>query len=196
MDSATTWGGDSPEAQSVELTTKGRYAVMAMADLASHAGADAIPLSLVAERQHLPLAYLEQLFVPLRRAGLVESARGRSGGYRLASRACDISIAAIMAAVEEETRFTRCTDNDPRCSAATPCLTHGLWSALSEATSEFLTSVSLADVIRSGKYSATSDFTSRAAICRRVAGLSGLQRDGAAAPRGEVGNDRRPRCRR
>ena len=157
MDSATTWGGDSPEAQSVELTTKGRYAVMAMADLASHAGADAIPLSLVAERQHLPLAYLEQLFVPLRRAGLVESARGRSGGYRLASRACDVSIAAIMAAVEEETRFTRCTDNDPRCSAATPCLTHGLWSALSEATSEFLTSVSLADVIRSGKYSATSD---------------------------------------
>ena len=69
MDSATTWGGDSPEAQSVELTTKGRYAVMAMADLASHAGADAIPLSLVAERQHLPLAYLEQLFVPLAACG-------------------------------------------------------------------------------------------------------------------------------
>ena len=69
MDSATTWGGDSPEAQGVELTTKGRYAVMAMADLASHAGADAIPLSLVAERQHLPLAYLEQLFVPLAACG-------------------------------------------------------------------------------------------------------------------------------
>ncbi len=84
MDSATAWGGDSPEARSVELTTKGRYAVMAMADLASHADAGAVPLSLVAERQHLPLAYLEQLFAPLRRAGLVESARGRSGGYRLA----------------------------------------------------------------------------------------------------------------
>ena len=111
-------------------------------------------LSLIAERQHLPLAYLEQLFVPLRRAGLVESARGRLGGYRLAKRACDISIAAVMAAVEEETRFTRCTDNDPRCSAATPCLTHGLWNALSEATSEFMAAVSLADVIRGGKYSA------------------------------------------
>ncbi len=71
----------------MELTTKGRYAVMAMADLASHADQAAIPLSLVAERQHLPLAYLEQLFVPLRRTGLVESARGRSGGYRLAKAA-------------------------------------------------------------------------------------------------------------
>ena len=141
----------------MELTTKGRYAVMAMADLASHASTDAIPLSLIAERQHLPLAYLEQIFVPLRRAGLVESARGRLGGYRLTKRACDISIAAVMAAVEEETRFTRCTDNDPRCSAATPCLTHGLWSALSEATSEFMAAVSLADVIKGGKYSATSD---------------------------------------
>jgi cysteine desulfurase len=156
MDSATAWGDDSPEARSVELTTKGRYAVMAMADLASHADAGAVPLSLVAERQHLPLAYLEQLFAPLRRAGLVESARGRSGGYKLARGASDISIGAVMAAVEEETRFTRCTDNDPRCSAATPCLTHGLWSALSEVTCEFLSSVSLADVISGGKHSVRS----------------------------------------
>src|SRR4029078_5195429 len=113
---------------SVELTTKGRYAVMAMADLASHASTDAIPLSLIAERQHLPLAYLEQIFLPVRPAGLVESARVRLGGYRLTKRACDISIAAVMAAVEEETRFTRCTDNDPGCSAATPCLTQSLSS--------------------------------------------------------------------
>ncbi|HEY8193542.1 MAG TPA: aminotransferase class V-fold PLP-dependent enzyme [Hyphomicrobium sp.] len=138
----------------MELTTKGRYAVMALADLASHADQTAIPLSLVAERQHLPLAYLEQLFVPLRRTGLVESARGRTGGYRLAKQPSEISIAEIMAAVEEATHFTRCSDNDPRCSVATPCLTHGLWNALSEATSEFLTSVSLADVIGGGRYSA------------------------------------------
>lgn len=140
----------------MELTTKGRYAVMAMADLAAHADQAAVPLSLVAERQHLPLSYLEQLFVPLRRTGLVESARGRTGGYRLARKSSEISIAAVMAAVEEVTHFTRCSDNDPRCSVATPCLTHGLWSALSEATSEFLSSISLADVLAGGKYAARS----------------------------------------
>lgn len=138
----------------MELTTKGRYAVMAMADLAGHAEDGAIPLSVVADRQSLPLSYLEQLFVPLRRAGLVESARGRSGGYRLTQPAKDVSIAAIMEAVEEDTRFTRCSHNDPRCSVATPCVTHGLWSALSDSTGKFLTSVSLADVIAGGKYSA------------------------------------------
>ena len=136
----------------VELTTKGRYAVMAMADLAAHADRAAVPLSSVAERQHLPLSYLEQLFVPLRRSGLVESARGRAGGYRLSKKPEEISIAAVMAAVEEVTHFTRCTDNDPRCSVGTPCLTHGLWSALSRATSEFLESVSLADVLPGGEF--------------------------------------------
>ena len=144
----------------MELTTKGRYAVMALADLAGHTDDGAIALSVVAERQSLPLAYLEQLFVPLRRAGLVESARGRSGGYRLAKPAAQVSVAAIMAAVEEDTRFTRCSHNDPRCSAATPCVTHGLWNALSETTGEFLSSVSLADVIMGGRYSARSGLTS------------------------------------
>lgn len=138
----------------MELTTKGRYAVMAMADLAGHAEDGATPLSVVAERQSLPLSYLEQLFVPLRRAGLVESARGRTGGYRLAKLANEISVADVMEAVEEDTRFTRCSHNDPRCSAATPCVTHGLWSALSETTGEFLASVSLADVVAGGRYSA------------------------------------------
>jgi cysteine desulfurase len=137
----------------VELTTKGRYAVMAMADLAGHAEDGAIALSVVAERQSLPLSYLEQLFVPLRRAGLVESARGRAGGYRIAKAANEISVADVMAAVEEDTLFTRCSHNDPRCSAAVPCVTHGLWSALSEATGTFMSSVSLADVIAGGRYS-------------------------------------------
>ena len=70
----------------MELTTKGRYAVMAMADLAKFGGDGAVPLPAIADRQHLSLAYLEQIFVHLRRAGLVESARGRSGGYRLGAR--------------------------------------------------------------------------------------------------------------
>lgn len=147
----------------MELTTKGRYAVMAMADLAGHADEGAIALSVVAERQSLPLAYLEQLFVPLRRAGLVESARGRSGGYRLSKPAAEISIAAVMDAVEEDTRFTRCSHNDPRCSTATPCVTHWLWSALSESTGQFLSSVNLADVITGGRYSSRPIFAAAAA---------------------------------
>ncbi|MBS0233026.1 MAG: aminotransferase class V-fold PLP-dependent enzyme [Proteobacteria bacterium] len=156
----------------MELTTKGRYAVMAMADLAGHADESAIPLSVVAERQSLPLAYLEQIFVPLRRAGLVESARGRSGGYRLAKPASKISVADVMDAVEEDTRFTRCSHNDPRCSAATPCVTHGLWNALSEATSEFLSSISLADVVAGGRYAARpvrqTSFASTGSTLRRT----------------------------
>ena len=131
----------------VELNTKGRYAVMALADLASQHDDAAVPLSQIAERQHLPLAYLEQLFVPLRRAGLVDSARGRLGGYRLARAASDIPVSAVLAAVQEETQFTRCADNDPRCSRATPCLTHELWQGLGDVTSKFFASVSLADVV-------------------------------------------------
>lgn len=152
----------------MELTTKGRYAVMAMADLAGHADEGATPLSVVAERQSLPLSYLEQLFVPLRRAGLVESARGRSGGYRLAKPANEISVADVMDAVEEDTRFTRCSHNDPRCSAATPCVTHGLWSALSDATAKFLGSVKLEDVVAGGRLSPRPTATGRASTFGRV----------------------------
>ncbi len=175
----------------MELTTRARYAVMAMAELASHsvvatdAGArsgrisvssnqgvdvipntSAVPLSQIADRQNLSLAYLEQIFAPLRRAGLVESARGRSGGYRLARSADDISVAAIMAAVDEQTRFTRCTEQTadsrgavvvdaanatPGCTADKPCLTHGLWRALGDVTSSFFENVSLGDIIRDNK---------------------------------------------
>lgn len=131
----------------MELTTRGRYAVTAMADIAGQGYASAVPLSQIAERQTLPLAYLEQIFVALRRAGLVDSARGRSGGYRLARPAADISILAVMTAVEEDTHFTRCADNDPRCSRETPCLTHGLWQRLGNVTSAFFASVSLADIV-------------------------------------------------
>ena len=147
MDFVTTWGGASPECVDVELTTKGRYAVTAMADIAGQGDALAVPLSQIAERQGLPLAYLEQIFVGLRRAGLVESARGRLGGYRLARKASDISVLAVMAAAEEDTHFTQCTDGGPHCSRDTPCLTHGLWQRLGNVTSTFFSSVSLADVV-------------------------------------------------
>ncbi|NOT71069.1 MAG: aminotransferase class V-fold PLP-dependent enzyme [Hyphomicrobium sp.] len=131
----------------MELTTKGRYAVTAMADIAGQSDALTVPLSQIAERQALPLAYLEQIFVGLRRAGLVESARGRSGGYRLARPAAEISIADVMAAAEEDTHFTRCANGEASCLRDAPCLTHGLWQRLGAVTSAFFASVSLADVV-------------------------------------------------
>ena len=106
----------------MELNTKGRYAVMAMADLAKYGADGAQSLPAIAERQQMSLAYLEQLFLKLRRAGLVESARGRSGGYRLGRPASEITVAEIMAAVEEDTRMTRCSGevDKPCIGAALP----------------------------------------------------------------------------
>lgn len=134
----------------MELNTRGRYAVMAMTDLAKHGGDNAIALSAIAERQSLSVAYLEQIFSQLRRAALVESVRGRGGGYRLARPASLIPIAAIMLAVEEETRMTRCLDiagGESGCLGATKCLTHGLWHALGDHIRSFLNEVSLQDVV-------------------------------------------------
>jgi Rrf2 family transcriptional regulator, iron-sulfur cluster assembly transcription factor len=121
---------------------------MAMADLAKH-GADApVPLSAIADRQHISLAYLEQLFLRLRRSELVVSERGRTGGYRLARQATDISVAEVMAAVEEGTRMTRCAgDSGAPCLPGQRCLTHGLWDALGEHIGDFLAQVSLQDVL-------------------------------------------------
>jgi Rrf2 family transcriptional regulator, iron-sulfur cluster assembly transcription factor len=132
----------------VELNTKARYAVMAMADLAKCGGdGAAVPLSAIAERQSLSVAYLEQIFLRLRRARLVESARGRTGGYVLARRAQDIAISEIMNAVHEETRMTRCLDGDAGCLGDQRCLTHGLWHALGGHIAAFLANVTLQEVI-------------------------------------------------
>ncbi len=131
----------------MELNTKSRYAVMAMTDLAKFGGNDAMPLSAVAERQQISLAYLEQIFQRLRRAGLVESVRGRSGGYRLMRPANEISIAQILLAVEEETRMTRCHEESPGCLGEKRCLTHGLWYALGGHIAAFLSNVSLQETL-------------------------------------------------
>jgi Rrf2 family transcriptional regulator, iron-sulfur cluster assembly transcription factor len=142
------------ELVALELNTRGRYAVMALADIAKFAPigarADAVSLAVVAERQHLSAAYLEQLFVSLRRAELVESVRGRSGGYRLARPASSITIAAIMAAVEEDTRMTRCHDEPGGCVGSERCLTHGLWHALGRHIQGFLAGITLQDVLDGG----------------------------------------------
>lgn len=132
----------------MELNTKGRYAVMAMADLASQGATEAIPLPAIAERQQISIAYLEQIFIRLRRAGLVESARGRSGGYRLTRPASQIAIADIMSAVEEDTRMTRCRGEDgTSCLPGQRCLTHNLWEALGAQIAGFLATVTLQDVL-------------------------------------------------
>ncbi|MCU0953867.1 MAG: Rrf2 family transcriptional regulator [Hyphomicrobium sp.] len=135
----------------MELTTRGRYAVMAMADLARHQAGEPVALAAIAERQKLSLAYLEQLFARLRRAEIVISARGRSGGYRLGRSAADITIADILRAVEEETRMTRCSgEGEAGCLGATRCITHGLWQALGQHIEQFFQTVTLQDVIDGG----------------------------------------------
>ncbi len=132
----------------MELTTKGRYAVMALADLAKYGAAGTVPLSAIAERQHLSVAYLEQIFLKLRRAGLVESERGRAGGYRLVRDPAEVMVSDVMAAVEEETRMTRCAGEDGSgCLGEHRCLTHGLWHALGDHIRDFLSHVSLDDVL-------------------------------------------------
>jgi iron-sulfur cluster assembly transcription factor IscR len=135
----------------MELTTRGRYAVMAMADLARHGSGEPVALAAIAERQKLSLAYLEQLFARLRRAELIVSARGRSGGYKLGREARDITIADILSAVEEETRMTRCSgEGEAGCLGETRCITHGLWQALGQHIAQFFQTVTLQDVIEGG----------------------------------------------
>ena len=109
--------------------------------------AGAVPLSAIAERQNLSIAYLEQIFLRLRRAGLVESARGRTGGYVLAAARRGHHIDEIMEAVEEETRMTRCVDGEVGCLGDQRCLTHGLWHALGGHIAAFLANVTLQEVL-------------------------------------------------
>lgn len=131
----------------MELNTKGRYAVMAMVDLAKYGAAESLPLSVIATRQALPMAYLEQIFAQLRRADLVMSVRGRSGGYRLGRAPDLISISEVLRAVDEGTQMTRCGLSDHGCVAEKRCLTHELWDALGAHIDGFLKGVTLRDVV-------------------------------------------------
>ena len=134
----------------MRLSTKGRYAVMAMADLAGHEGATRpVPLAEIAERQEISLSYLEQLFAKLRRGGLVRSVRGPGGGYRLSRSAAETRVADIILAVDEPITATRCKTGSPiGCTGTTTrCVTHDLWEELGRQIHVFLSSVSLADVV-------------------------------------------------
>lgn len=136
----------------MRLSTRGRYAVMAMVELAAREGTAEearrqVSLAEIAAAQHISLAYLEQLFGPLRRASLVASARGPGGGYRLARSAAAITIAEIVDAVDEPIHATRCEEGGPGCLAGQRCLTHDLWAELGDHIRLFLQGVSLADVV-------------------------------------------------
>lgn len=134
----------------MRLTSKGRYAVMAIADLAKHAqGERAVPLQDIAQRQEISLSYLEQLFARLRRAGLVEGVRGPGGGYRLARPARDILAAEIVIAVNEPIKATRCKSGGTLgCTGKTErCIAHELWEGLSAQIFAFLSRVTLEDVV-------------------------------------------------
>ena len=132
----------------MKLSTKGRYAVMAMTDLAMNSSGRPVALADIAKRQEISLSYLEQLFAKLRRGGLVKSVRGPGGGYLLAKGSEATAIADIILAVDEPIRATRCTPGAPMgCTGiSSRCMTHGLWEALGKNIQSFLASVTLADV--------------------------------------------------
>ena len=132
----------------MRLSTKGRYAVMAMVDLARYSNGQPVCLSEIAERQEISLSYLEQLFAKLRRSGLVTSARGPGGGYRLAHDQDQIRISDIIVAVDEPIHAVRCTPGEAiGCRGdRSRCLTHDLWEELSNQIHLYLCSVSLGDV--------------------------------------------------
>jgi len=126
----------------MRLTTKGRYAVTAMLDIALHRHCGPVSVTEVAERQALSSAYLEQLFSKLKRAGLLQSVRGPGGGYELARPLAELNVSDIIAAVGEGVDVTRC-QGAADCHDGATCLTHDLWSALSSHIDQFLTSVTL-----------------------------------------------------
>jgi Rrf2 family iron-sulfur cluster assembly transcriptional regulator len=132
--------------QSVRLTTKGRYAVTAMLDLAIHAKQGPVSLSDISGRQEISLSYLEQLFAKLRRNGLVTSVRGPGGGYRLSRAGLDINVAQVVDAVSESMDVTRC-EGKGNCQRGEACLTHYLWCDLSEQIHSFLEGISLQSLV-------------------------------------------------
>lgn len=131
----------------MQLTTRGRYAVTAMLDLALLEDSAPIRLADIAQRQGISLSYLEQLFAQLRRNGLVESVRGPGGGYRLARKNHLLSVSDIIDSVNERIDATRC-DGRGDCQQGATCLTHHLWVELSENLHEFLRGITIADLIR------------------------------------------------
>ncbi|HHI76925.1 MAG TPA: Fe-S cluster assembly transcriptional regulator IscR [Gammaproteobacteria bacterium] len=131
----------------MRLTTKGRYAVTAMLDLAIHHGEGPITLADIAQRQGISLSYLEQLFSRLRKRQLVSSVRGPGGGYTLGRDASEISVAEVITAVDENVDTTRC-GGAHNCQDNQKCLTHELWHDLSDRIHDYLSRISLDDLMQ------------------------------------------------
>jgi Rrf2 family transcriptional regulator, iron-sulfur cluster assembly transcription factor len=130
----------------MRLTTKGRFAVTAMVDLAMRQTRGPVTLAAISERQHISLSYLEQLFGKLRRRKLVSSVRGPGGGYRLAQPMQSVTVADIVIAVDEPLDATQCGGKE-NCADDKRCMTHELWATLNKKMHEYLSSVSLADLV-------------------------------------------------
>jgi Rrf2 family transcriptional regulator, iron-sulfur cluster assembly transcription factor len=130
----------------MRLTTKGRFAVTAMVDLALRQNRGPVTLAAISERQHISLSYLEQLFGKLRRAALVSSVRGPGGGYNLAQPPAAVTVADIVTAVDEPMDATQCGGKE-NCHDEKRCMTHDLWATLNEKMYDYLSSVSLADLV-------------------------------------------------
>lgn len=144
----------------MRLTSKGRYAVTAMLDVALHSKEGPVPLADISERQGISLSYLEQLFSRLRKQGLVTSVRGPGGGYRLGYELDDISIGKIIVAVDESVDATRCNGNAD-CQGGTRCLTHSLWSDLSDRIAAFLNEITLEELVAKQEVKEVADRQNR-----------------------------------
>lgn len=131
----------------MKLTSKGRYAVTAMLDVALHAAEGPVPLTDISERQGISLSYLEQLFAKLRKSELVNSVRGPGGGYFLGREAINISVSEVIAAVDESVDATRCGGKGD-CLSGSRCLTHKLWSNLSDRIENFLSDISIGELVQ------------------------------------------------
>lgn len=147
----------------MRLTTKGRYAVTAMLDLALHKNQGPVSLSDISSRQAISLSYLEQLFSKLRRSELVSSVRGPGGGYELKRGSGEIFIAQIIDAVDESVDTTKCQGAGD-CQGGETCLTHYLWEDLSEQIHTFLESISLADLVAKNEVKKIADNQDRRQI--------------------------------
>ena len=134
----------------MKLTNKGRYAVMAMADLASNASNNPISLSEISIRQNISLAYLEQIFIKLKNNKLVKSSRGANGGYVLEKPASEIRLSNIIYAVDEEVRTLNCKKNSKKScnNKSTKCITHNLWDQLDQHINGFFEKVKLQDLAK------------------------------------------------
>ncbi|MCR4944303.1 MAG: Rrf2 family transcriptional regulator [Clostridium sp.] len=131
----------------MKLSTKGRYGVKAMVELAINYGSEPISIKTISTRQHISECYLEQLFAPLRKAGLIKSIRGAQGGYVLNREPKDINVADIMAVVEGPIEISDCLDEDPNCGNTDCCATRLLWEKLKKSIDEVMASVTLQDIV-------------------------------------------------